>query len=506
MKKHCVAVLGILLQSCGKEELVMKYLEFLSEEPSQAISRHAAAINADDIAAVHGWGISSVRRPELLEAYRCTDIITASGKTLKLLSTLLGSPIQEDIMPKSLLASLAFELGRREKGAFILGRSEKLAKSAAIHLHDSAPGLRIVGIAFPHIYVEGKDLANAPERDSLVIEQINASNADLLVVNLDTAKYEIWFDRVQKDIKSRFTIGIAEVLKTNGKQPEEQKVSLSRIFHSLRAGVASPFNMIKLGWLMGPLVIYHNLNRLAFKLFNNNHQSGEPPRNSLLFLSPQRTIAVISLPSIVDKTNVDTLLNYFEEASSHDILVLDFRWVRHMQPEGFGLLISLWQRRIKENREFYGFCPSRRIKLLMQFHRTWDLFKNRMCFSTDMLIARLSHGGSSEFFDSIYQQGSLAVINFFGVLSNRLDYAAYLKILTPIIEQKECVIDMSYCTFVSNRGFSFLLSLKKMLQEQGHSLTLCSLTPTVCEQFRTEKLGQEFSVVKNIQTIHRKLV
>jgi exopolysaccharide biosynthesis WecB/TagA/CpsF family protein/anti-anti-sigma factor len=495
MVKHPIALLGVPFLNCSLEEIVAKCLELIfNPPPYPPRSHYAAAITAGDIAAAHAWEISLVKNPELLQTYRNTNIAVPTGKALILLSRLLGSPIQEDISAEQLLACLALELGKRERGIFLLGTSDKLSKSAAIRLHDKSPGLLIVGVASPSIYFEGEDLVSAPARDDLVIEQINASNADLLAINVESPKNAIWFGRIQRYIKTPLAMGIPGTFDGHETESAEHQKGPSKLWRRCLTGT-------KFAWLAVPLVIYHNLNRLAFTLFNKGKASCEPPRHSLLFLSPQRTIAVIVLPSLIDKTNTASLLNYFEEAANHDILVLDFRWVRHIQPEGFGLLIAMWEHRNKEKREFYGFSPTWRIKQLIRMHRTWDLLKSHICFSTEMLIARLSHGGASAFFDSIYQQGPLVIINFFGVLSNHLDYETYLKTLMPVLEQKDCAIDLSYCTFVSNRAFSFLLNMQKMLQDHGNSLTLCSLTKNVKEQFRTARLERIFHIVKNVQMI-----
>lgn len=485
MNRPSIALFGISYQNSNLNDVVLKYIDLLTKNPSEQPTHHITTVNSLQIASTHGWGFSSVINPELLAILRQSDITTAAGKTLMRLSKWLGSPLQEQITDKMLLEKLAQTLGKNEKGVFLLGSTEYLSKTAGIALHEFSPGLRIVGIATPHLYTEGEDIANAFARDALLIEQINASNADLLVINFDSPKHEIWFNRVKKHLKVPLAMGIATPLKsiTTVSQKVQNPPKKERL---------SILNSFKIAWMLLSLVTFHNLNRLVFRLIHEKH-SRLFLKNNILFISPHRTIASITLPPLIDNSNVISLANRIDESSGHDILILDFRHVRHIQPEGFSFLINTWLNLSQANKTFFGFCPTHDIKLLMQLHRTWDLFKNQMIFSAEMLLSRLPHNDhTTEFYDAINQKGPLVIISLFGALDNTLDYESYLKRLTPIVTQKDCTLDFSFCTSVSNSGFSFLLELRDLIQHQGHKLTLHSLTNTVKQQFRITKVETLF--------------
>lgn len=500
-----IALLGIAFQNISLDEGISTCLTLLKEKNALHPTKYLAAIGTKEITSLFGWSSSSILNPELLAILRKAEIATVSGKVLIALSKWLGSPVQQEITALTLLNNLILALGKEKKGIFLLGSTEKISKATAIDLHRFAPGLRIVGIATPHVYTDGGDIANAFERDALLLEQINTSNADLLVINFDSPKHEIWFERVKKHLKIPLAIGINSTFKPvqNSVSQDVKKEPFGRINRLLaplsKMKMFSLINSLKIAWMLLPLVAFHNLNRLVFQLVHSQKHSHKLPKNNILFLSPRRTIAAISLPPLIDSANIVSLENRLEDAASHDILILDFRQVRHIQPEGFAFLINAWLRLKEKNKDFFGFCPTHDIKLLMQLHRTWDLFNNRMLFSADMLISHLpKNGNTAEFYDAIYRKGQRVGISLLGALDNSINYENYIKKLTPIISQKDCIIDFSYCTFVDNSGFAFLLTLRNLIRNQGCQLVLCSLTDSVRQQFRITKVDELFSIVDGL--------
>jgi N-acetylglucosaminyldiphosphoundecaprenol N-acetyl-beta-D-mannosaminyltransferase len=203
----------------------------------------------------------------------------------------------------------------------------------------------------------------------------------------------------------------------------------------------------------------------------------------------------VALPKNIDNSTIQPLSKLLEDAQMHNILILDFRPVRHIQPEGFALLLNYCRKQRQKNHQFYGFAPTSDIILLMQLHRTWDYFKNNICLSTECLLSRIGHGpNGAEFFDSIYQHGDEVEISFFGALNNAVDYEAYFYKLVPILEGKNCLLDFSYCTYIDTSGFIFLLKIRHLMLDTLKELHIRNLNKSTLAQFKRAKVDSLFRI------------
>jgi N-acetylglucosaminyldiphosphoundecaprenol N-acetyl-beta-D-mannosaminyltransferase len=508
MERFPVAILGIPIQNATTEEIIQKCLSCIEQYHKDHRPRYFSTINSDFLIQAHSWSCRSVRHPELLKIYRESALATADGMPLLWISRMLGSPIRERITGKDLFLPLVQALGKQEKAVFLLGGLQKIVKAAAVHLHNIAPHLRIVGIATPRIYFEGENLENAKEMDALLIEQINAAHPHLLAINLGNPKQELWFERVRHFLHVPLSIGVGGTLDAIGgvfARPPKwmQKVGLEWLYRLFqepkRLWKRYLLDLFKLSYISLPLIIYHNYNRLLSSMSYSGKQVVSL-KKSLLFLSPAKSLVVILLPKLLNASNVLDYFQCFEEASSQDAIILDFKNVRHIQPEGFSLLIHIWLYRQREKKEIYGLAPTKRIQRLMLFHRVWDLLKEEICRTPEELVARLDHDGKGAnvpaFYEALNQEKNSVIISFFGALDNAQDYESYLNKLTPILSQKSCILNFSYCTYIDNTGFMFLLGIRKLMRQQGYSLKLFFLNQGVSRQFRLAKVIHLFDIIR----------
>lgn len=507
-----VCLLGIPMQNLTLEEMLQECLSIIAESEKDRQSHYICPITTNFLADAHSWNYFSVRHPELLKIARESEIAFAKGKFLPILSYLLGSPLKERILLKDLVMQLAQALGIRQKAIFLFGGEEKISKAAAIHMHDHSTSLKIVGISTPVVYVKGEDLIYEPERTGIILEQINEANPDVLAINLGSPKEEIWYERVKKNAKVPLSIGIDNILTHIGqeKPPVPKWIKDFKLegafYHFKRIGKIlsgkNLFNFLKITYMSLPLVIYHNINRLVYTLFYRKHSPQDIFKDTFLFLSPYRSIAVIPLPAIIDKNNVSSLFQQIEESKIHDTLVFDFQEVKHIQPEGFGLLVQTWRKMRKEKNDIYGIGINRDIQLLMKVHRVWDFLREQICETPEALMARITGKGiPSTLYDAIHQKDNHVIITFFGSINNTVDYESYLERITPIISQKDCILNFRFCLSIDNTGFIFLLKLKKLILQQNKTLKFCELNSTLKRQFRLVDLLHKFEICSNLQDI-----
>lgn len=484
-----LALLGIPFSNQDLACTVTECLQKILYNKREGKISYFSTIDGTLITKSYGWLPTTVDNPELLSHLRHNDITAISGSFLKTLGRCLGSTISPTFTTYEFLFALTQALSEKEKGVFILGGTEKETKNTAISLHDKFTKLRLVGIATPPLFTEGEDLINSNERDALLVEQINSSNADVLILNLGSTKQELWLERVRHLLTVPLIINVDHALeainkissKTSDQKNGDQQNSQETLI-----------DLFKLSVLAFPLVCYHTVSRYLYQWF----YAKKEPKNSLpksqLFLSAHRSIVVLELPGVINSSNSQLLMQRFEEAASQDVLIFDFRNVRHIQPEGFYLLLKAWLQRNRLGKDIYGFGATADIECLMKLHHTWDLFKNTLCDSAETLMSRLKTQERTTFYDTFTQTDNLVIISLLGALDNKIDYDQYFKKLVPIIGQKNCCIDFSYCTFIDNAGFAFLLNLRKHILSQNHKLSLNAVNKALLKQFKTTAIDDFF--------------
>ncbi|MEI8365463.1 MAG: WecB/TagA/CpsF family glycosyltransferase [Parachlamydiaceae bacterium] len=482
-----LAIFGVPVGNTDLHNALLDCIKVVQKADQTQYTFHVTSAECMPIATCYGWWPSSVNDANLLSIIRQADLSLASNKFLRTVIRCLGSSLAQAITTDQLLLSLCQVLGQKEKSIFLLGDADKAMKRIAIKCHDDFRGLRVVGVVSSPIFTEGEDLANSDERDALLVEQINASRTDVLAVCLGSPKQELWFERVRRRLNVPIVFTLGDRLgPLAGEIPVKQHQTLDEF-------MKTAVNIAKLSFMTASLIFYHTINRSLFHLFYKTNTSTQCSKNTQLFLSAHRSIAFISLPELIDASNVGELKQRFDEASNHDVVVFDFLSVRHIQPEGFHLLIEAWLQRKEQQKEIYGFCPISDIKSLMKVHHSWDLLKDTICDSAKTLMSRLSSRGElTAFFDTFMQEGHRVIISILGALDNRTDYDTYLRKLTPIIGSKECIFDLRYCTSIDNSGFAFLLTLRKQLLSHDHCLTLSSVNSTLRYQLRETKLDKLF--------------
>lgn len=498
-KYHPIAVLGLPITNCELSDLVDLCLETIKNNKQRFKVSYFSLIHGELASECYGWLPTTVNNPELLAILRKTSLSSASGKFLTRLANLLGSKTSPEFSFREFVFTLSYALAENENGIFILASDEKEAKSSAISLHDMFPKLRLVGIAAPPLFTEGEDIVTAYTRDALLIEQINSSNAEVLFISLGPPKQMIWLDRVRRDLVVPLIIttdGPLNLLKKELHKPPASQDERS-YFDNISEEADEYFKSIKLACLAAPLFIFHTLNRYLYQWFYAK-KNLEDVSYSQLFISSNRTIAIITLPECLDQSNQSELKQVFDNAANHDVFIFDFHKVRHIQPEGFYLLIKAWMQRNSTSKIVYGYSVTSDIEWLMKLQRTWDVFKNSICDSLEDLLYRLSsqEGGEAGllFYDTFSQGQDQVTISLLGSLNNTIDYDAYLKKVIPTIGQKDCCINFAYCNYVENLGISFLLNLRKQLQTHSHTLRLSSVSPHLRKQLQLAKTDKLFII------------
>jgi len=153
------------------------------------------------VTGVHGV-MESQRDPELRRIHNAAGLVTPDGMPLVWLARRAGFRHVDRVYgPDLLLACCQISVTRGYRH-FFYGGNPGVAERLSDRLVRRFPGLRVVGTHSPPYRPAG-----AAEREE-VVQQINASGADIVWVGLSTPKQERWMDAHRARLAAAVLIGV----------------------------------------------------------------------------------------------------------------------------------------------------------------------------------------------------------------------------------------------------------------------------------------------------------
>src|SRR5262249_17282767 len=153
-----------------------------------------------------------------------------------------------------------------------------------------------------------------------------------------------WFERVVQRLHVALTMGVdSSFEKLSGLASRTprwmQRVGLEWVYRLFqepsRLGKRYFIDTAKMATIALPLILYHNLSRLLFWFFSRKEENARvaPPR---LFISTHKTMALLVLPPRLNRLMSQQIHEQIQDLFSQDLLLLDFRAVRHLDLTGIG--------------------------------------------------------------------------------------------------------------------------------------------------------------------------
>lgn len=139
----------------------------------------------------------AIREPKLRSLFNEADVCICDGVGVSVASKILHN----HFLPRCTGCDLFFELlataEQKSWRVFLLGASSESNEKASLRLQQELPELRIVGTQDGYF-----------EDSAMVVEQINASGADLLFVAMGSPKQEYWIFEHRDAINASFCMGV----------------------------------------------------------------------------------------------------------------------------------------------------------------------------------------------------------------------------------------------------------------------------------------------------------
>jgi N-acetylglucosaminyldiphosphoundecaprenol N-acetyl-beta-D-mannosaminyltransferase len=139
----------------------------------------------------------------LREAYAAASLSLVDGMPVLWASRLLGGPLPEKVSGSDLILPLMKLAAERNFRVYLLGGADGVAESAARHLREVVPGLRIVGTCAPRL-----DEGCEPPVEGDVLARVHAARPDLILVALGCPKQEIFMHRTAARLRPAVMLGI----------------------------------------------------------------------------------------------------------------------------------------------------------------------------------------------------------------------------------------------------------------------------------------------------------
>lgn len=496
MNTHKTCLLGIFIDVLTKEDLPKALSNLHEAYKKDRYPKYATSINSYFFSYLHGWRLNTSSNTELLKIIRNADLVTLDSTGVCRISKFTGGSKLAHISGEDLFQGACTFLEDNHLSLYVLGGQEETNRALLGHLRMYYPKIKLVGSTTPLIFTKGNRLEESQERDNYIVEAINQAKPDLLFLQLGHPKQEIWFERVKSQLHVPIVIGIGGAIdrylsKIIAAYPEDavKNDTFSMLVRPLLKLIKHIPSYLKYAAWLIPLVAYNAINQTIAKLFSKK----EPPKRRYFFLSSNKSFNVIPFPVIFTAPKDAEIAKWLEESIEQDYIVLDFSDLKHIDSKGIALVAETikWAENLGKKLFMMNVHPD--VRYLLKLSGIWDYFQVLEARSPQEIIYRMSEAGKGplnylEFYESIYQEKNEVVLSFFGELGIADDANQIIQKLQPILHQKNCLINLNYCTSIDNQGIGFLLKLQNYQKTNGFPFKITGITPRIAHQLKLAKV------------------
>jgi len=515
MHKETIVILGIPIDNLDMDETVERIFAMIGDYAADRRPRLVATANVDFIVNTLSWRLKRIRHPELFDILSRADLVTTDGMPLVWIGKLLGSPLKQRVTGADLVPKLAEAAALRQKSIYFLGGRGDAGKRAASVLQQRFPNLRVAGTDAPFVHVKGETIADAEETDMAIVERINRSGADILLIGFGNPKQEIWFDRNRNRLSVPVSIGIGGtyefIIGSVARAPRwMQQTGFEWAFRIAqdpgRLWKRYFVGFFKFGLMIWPAILHQQYKRLQFKFFHRKpltygtREAQAPPPDAA-------AISVIPLPNALDASVIEAIRdNIDKNIQKTPNLVLDFRNVTFIDSSGLGLLIRTLRKAGRKNKNLLLAGISLSARRFFKLSRTLDLFKAHIF---DDLHEAFDHIKEKTplhvFYYSSVIRSENVIFDLYGTLDADQMASIDIETVFQTVRSRDCILDLSDLDFVDSSGIVFFLKIHRHVSNHSRVCVLCGLKDNVFQMFHITKLSSFFVIVSDRVSAEEKL-
>ncbi len=447
-------VLGIPVDNLDYNEVIRRIANLVSDAREDGRSRYVATVNVDFIVnAVPMLRMTQLHR-DLLHVLRGADLVTADGVPVVWLSKLTGQNIQHRVTGADLLPKVAALCSQQDFRMFILGADDATAYKAKKQLQEQHPGLDIAGMLSPRIAINGEGMSHALEADVCLVEQINASGADILVIALGNPKQEIWYERNRHLLRIPVCIGVGGTLNfITGKVRRAPSwmhgAGLEWVYRLLqepgRLWKRYAIGLCKYSLLALPLLIVSLVN------MRRRASGSDQGRYSVLTDGHRNKMQRLILPPVLNHSDVADISSLLDQGHlTHT--VFDFSNVYHVELDVMADLVRLWASLRDTGINWLACGMRRRICRNLHFARASVGFEQHIC--DDFPSALKLFGAKANTIRHWTEDG---VVYLVGSLTNLWIQTDPLQLESLSTSQRRLTVNLDAVDSIDNAGMAYLL-------------------------------------------------
>ncbi|MGI6668386.1 MAG: WecB/TagA/CpsF family glycosyltransferase [Acetivibrionales bacterium] len=185
-------ILGIPVDCVTMHEAVKRIGKFIKEGGVHAVYTPNSEIM-----------MAALKDPVLKDILLNADMLTADGAGVVLASGILGCRVPEKVSGVDLVINIFKAYAKKGIRVFLFGSKPGVAEEAAENIARDYPGIVIAGCRNGYF---------TADQEEEIISEINAANADILLVALGAPKQEYWISGHKDKLNSRVCIGVGGTL------------------------------------------------------------------------------------------------------------------------------------------------------------------------------------------------------------------------------------------------------------------------------------------------------
>lgn len=514
MSHNSIIILGIPVDNLSMDETIGQIFAMIETSGQERRPCYVATVNVDFLVNTLSWRSKKVRHPELLNILRRADLVTPDGMPLVWASRFLGTPLKERVTGADLVPRLAEASAKHGKSIFFLGGREDVGRQAAELLKERYPELKIAGVFSPYVHVDGESLITAQEEDREIIDRINRSGADILLIGFGNPKQEVWFDRNRNRLKVPVSVGIGgtyEFITGSVKRAPEWMCKsgvewIYRITQDPKRLWKRYFvGFFKFGFMVFPAIAYYRYRRLLYHLF-----SKKPANYTKTAPEPGKTASAVNIITLPELMDAETVSGKGEKIKAQlglsAITVFDLSRVTFMDSSGLGMLISLNRLAQRTETNIYFIGIRSHIRRVFELNRIYDLFKEKIYKNIDEVLKQIKKIGKlPPFYIMEVSRAKDVLIHLFGTLDASQMPGVQMETILKKIGERCCILNLRDLTFIDSSGLVFFLKIQRYVSKQGKACVLCGLKGNVRQMFSITKLESLFKIEKDVLSAEKLL-
>lgn len=316
---------------------------------------------------------NSLHDADFRESMLRSDLCTADGMPLIWIARLLGLPIDMRVAGSALFEDLCSRNTQDDPlEVFLFGGGEGVAEAAGKALNSRSASVKCVGSLYP-----GFGTIEEMSSDD-VIDQINASKADFLVVALGAKKGQEWLlrnhDRIQVPVRSHLGAVMNFQAGTINRAPGAfQKFGFEWLWR-----IKEEPHLWKRYWKDGCALIRLFMTRalpLAIGMRLDRINPLRKPQELQIKASQDVSSTRLALTGDAVERHIDVAIHYFRDvlAKETDVMICDLSRVKRIDQRFLGLLLMVRKRAIEEGMTLKVECPSSSVRRMFRLNEAAHL-------------------------------------------------------------------------------------------------------------------------------------